>query len=382
MGSGGRRTAERRVGDEEMEEENNRILVVKSDEKWMKCNIIAVIEIGVCWMVSIISGDVIFIVFLGILLSTISLWILWSEGKVLILDETGCTVKFLKYKKYMKWDEIETKQLRVNMGMYYEGVLLSRCKEKPPNTGKSDWYVLKHPLSSFQVNFTGMHNPHLSPNRYVSVKAEMCAIDKELFLKKMEEWGVKIDSVRTLDRKIFFDKKGKMQTKRNGYGWKCLTFCLGIVLIYLLELFIFVLKSGVLIVVFSPFLIALFIILSIVCLEKSYILKMDKKGCTRKVFFLSKHYPWKDLRVKLVASEESHCGEGVLFIKKKSGNSSSASETFSYASLHPYSSFVANFEVPGKMYGEKDALHEISKELFLEKMKEWGVEVEGLQKEE
>ena len=31
---------------------------------------------------------------------------------------------------------------------------------------------------------------------------------------------------------------------------------------------------------------------------------------------------------------------------------------------------------------EKDALHEISKELFLEKMKEWGVEVEGLQKEE
>ncbi|MFQ9346244.1 MAG: hypothetical protein ACLR2O_13275 [Coprococcus sp.] len=82
------------------------------------------------------------------------------------------------------------------------------------------------------------------------------------------------------------------------------------------------------------------------------------------------------MRVKLVASEESHCGEGVLFIKKKSGNSGSASETFSYASLHPYSSFVANFEVFGKMYGEKDALHEISKELFLEKMKEWGVEVE------
>ena len=78
------------------------------------------------------------------------------------------------------------------------------------------------------------------------------------------------------------------------------------------------------------------------------------------------------MRVKLVVSEESHCGEGVLFIKKKSGNSSSASETFSYASLHPYSGFVANFEVFGKMYGEKDALHEINKELFLKKMKEWG----------
>ena len=36
MGSRGRRAAESRVGDEEMEEENNRILVVKSDEKWMQ----------------------------------------------------------------------------------------------------------------------------------------------------------------------------------------------------------------------------------------------------------------------------------------------------------------------------------------------------------
>ena len=115
---------------------------------------------------------------------------------------------------------------------------------------------------------------------------------------------------------------------------------------------------------------------------KGYSLIMDEKGCVKRFLFLSKHYSWKNLRVKLVASEESHCGEGVLFIKKKSGNSSSASETFSYASLHPYSSFVANFEVFGKMYGEKDALHEISKELFLEKMKEWGVEVEGLPKEE
>ena len=49
MGSGGRRAAERRVGDEEMEEENNRILVVKSDEKWMKFRkeaVIASLKIG------------------------------------------------------------------------------------------------------------------------------------------------------------------------------------------------------------------------------------------------------------------------------------------------------------------------------------------------
>ena len=33
---------------------------------------------------------------------------------------------------------------------------------------------------------------------------------------------------------------------------------------------------------------------------------------------------------------------------------------------------MANFEVFGKMYGEKDALHEINKELFLEKTERMG----------
>ena len=181
---------------------------------------------------------------------------------------------------------------------------------------------------------------------------------------------------------IFQDKKGRLQSRRNGTAWILLAAAVWILLLGFIIYPIFIWKNPVLIAIFIPFFIALVPVYVVVTSRKSYRLKMDEKGCIRKFLFLSKRYLWKDLRVKLVASEESHCGEGVLFIKKKSGNSSSASETFSYASLHPYSSFVANFEVFGKMYGEKDALHEISKELFLEKMKEWGVEVEGLPKEE
>lgn len=53
----------------------------------------------------------------------------------------------------------------------------------------------------------------------------------------MEEWGVKIDSVRTLDRKIFFDKKGKMQTKKEWLwlemsdilSWNCINIFIGII---------------------------------------------------------------------------------------------------------------------------------------------------------
>ena len=228
-----------------------------------------------------------------------------------------------------------------------------------------------------------MHRPILAVPRYsIYINGEMMAAEKEELLSKLKEWGVDFETERPENLDIFQDKKGRLQSRRNGTAWILLAVAVWLLLLIFIVYPIFIWKNPVLIAIFIPFFIALVPVYVVITSRKSYRLKMDEKGCIRKFLFLSKRYLWKDLRVKLVASEESHCGEGVLFIKKKSGNSSSASETFSYASLHPYSSFVANFEVFGKMYGEKDALHEISKELFLEKMKEWGVEVEGLQKEE
>ena len=228
-----------------------------------------------------------------------------------------------------------------------------------------------------------MHRPILAVPRYsIYINGEMMAAEKEELLSKLKEWGVDFETERPENLDIFQDKKGRLQSRRNGTAWILLAVAVWLLLLIFIVYPIFIWKNPVLIAIFIPFFIALVPVYVVITSRKSYRLKMDEKGCIRKFLFLSKRYLWKDLRVKLVASEESHCGEGVLFIKKKSGNSSSASETFSYASLHPYSSFVANFEVFGKMYGEKDALHEINKELFLKKMKEWGVEVEGLPKEE
>ena len=153
---------------------------------------------------------------------------------------------------------------------------------------------------------------------------------------------------------IIQDKKGRLQSRRNGTAWILLAAAVWLLLLIFIVYPIFIWKNPVLIAIFIPFFIALVPVYIVITSRKSYRLKMDEKGCIRKFLFLSKRYPWKDLLVKLVASEESHCGEGVLFIKKKSGNSSSASETFSYASLHPPMQpvLLANFSIGNALIGK------------------------------
>ena len=333
-------------------------------------------------------GDVIIfaVLFIGqIIVILLDIYRIWRNvGQTLIVDKTGIKVKIWFYEKKYKWDDFKVRQLRINLGKYCydEGVFFAVCKHQPRQSSNCELFPIRYPFGNFCINFK-MHRLILaSPKDGIYINGEIMAVEKEELLSKLKEWGVDFETERPKNFDIFQDKKGRLQSRRNGTAWILLAAAVWLLLLGFIIYPIFIWKNPVLIAIFIPFFIALVPVYVAVTSRKSYRLKMDEKGCIRKFLFLSKRYLWKDLRVKLVASEESHCGEGVLFIKKKSGNSGSASETFSYASLHPYSSFVANFEVFGKMYGEKDALHEINKELFLEKMKEWGVEVEGLPKEE
>ena len=383
------------------QKENSEIIVIKSDKEWIQnimgetiCHLIGSVGIIAMisffmlypsqvprWEIGLLSSPLIILIILAIL----DIYRIWRNiGRELILDKTGVLAKMFFYEQKYKWNDFKVRQLRINLGEYSydEGLFLAVYKHQPRQDSNCEIFPIKCPFGSFKINFK-MHSPILAIARYsLYINGEIMAVEKEELLSKLKEWGVDFETERSKNFDIFQDKKGRLQSRRNGTAWILLAAAVWLLLLGFIIYPIFIWKNPVLIAIFIPFFIALVPVYVVVTSRKSYRLKMDEKGCIRKFLFLSKRYLWKDLRVKLVASEESHCGEGVLFIKKKSGNSSSASETFSYASLHPYSSFVANFEVFGKMYGEKDALHEISKELFLEKMKEWGVEVEGLPKEE
>ena len=383
------------------QKENSEIIVIKSDKEWIQeikadtlshvigsVGIIAVISFVLLypspvpkWEIELLSSPLIIVTILIIL----DIYRIWRNiGRELVLDNTGILIKlWFKEKKY-GWNDFKFRQVRKNIGEYCydEGLFFAVYKHQPRQNSNCELFPIRHPIGSFCINFK-MHRPILAGQRYsIYINGEIMAAEKEELLSKLKEWGVDFETERPKNFDIFQDKKGRLQSRRNGTAWILLALAIWLLLLGFIIYPIFIWKNPVLIAIFIPFFIALVPVYVVVTSRKSYRLKMDEKGCIRKFLFLSNRYPWKDLRVKLVASEESHCGEGVLFIKKKSGNSSSASETFSYASLHPYSSFVANFEVFGKMYGEKDALHEINKELFLKKMREWGVEVEGLPKEE
>ena len=381
-------------------EKDQEKLIIQSDQEWIgyligKIFSIVISVVLICVMlIYFVLTDImrtkqdvqklIFMLTILVLLVLSNIYRYWRNiGRVLILDKTGVLAKMWFYKKKYKWSDLKIKQLRKNLGKYYEeGVFLSAYNYQPKQDSNCEFFNIRYPFESFNINFK-MHKPILVETNWTKyINGEMMAVEKEELLSKLKEWGVDFETERPKNFDIFQDKKGRLQSRRNGIVWILLATAVWLLLLGFIIYPIFIWKNLVLIAIFIPFFIALVLVYVVVTSRKSYRLKMDEKGCIRKFLFLSKRYLWKDLRVKLVASEESHCGEGVLFIKKKSGNSSSASETFSYASLHPYSSFVANFEVFGKMYGEKDALHEINKELFLEKMKEWGVEVEGLPKEE
>ncbi len=382
-------------------EKDQEKLIIQSDQEWIgyligKIFSIVISVVLICVMlIYFVLTDImrtkqdvqklIFMLTILVLLVLSNIYRYWRNiGRVLILDKTGVLAKMWFYKKKYKWSDLKIKQLRKNLGKYYEeGVFFAVYKRQPRQNSNCEFFPIRYPMGGFNINFK-MHRPILvtSRNYTIYINGEIMAVEKEELLSKLKEWGVDFETERPKNFDIFQDKKGRLQSRRNGTAWILLAAAIWLLLLGFIIYPIFIWKNLVLIAIFIPFFIALVPVYVVVTSRKSYRLKMDEKGCIRTFLFLSKRYLWKDLRVKLIASEESHCGEGVLFIKKKSGNSSSASETFSYASLHPYSSFVANFEVFGKMYGEKDALHEINKELFLEKMKEWGVEVEGLPKEE
>ncbi len=367
-------------------------VIVKSDEEWVKDKKAVCIVIVVYWILTWLSGEIVLVMlmliaFIPALL--LELGQLYREGRILILDKKGLTVKFLNYEKFFAWDEVKIRQLRTKfggscgtIGDYDEGVLLSAYKKEPKQISRCDWYLFRHPLSSFQVNFRGAHSHPLRPTRYCSKESEYCAVDKEIFLKKMEEWGVTLSTVRPYREDVFEAKGGKIHTRKNGYGWKMISLGILCVMIFCLLYPTIVLKNYGLLFIFFPLFFILLLVYVVVACIKSYRVKLDERGCIRKFLFFSKRYPWKKIRVKLVPSKESHCGEGVLIMKRSKRGERREGETYSYASIHPFSSFTLNFEVPGKKYGENDALHEIGKELFLKKMKEWGVEVEGLPKEE
>lgn len=129
---------------------------------------------------------------------TVRYWIMLMRK--LIMDEQGCTVSFLWFKKKYYWNQLKVKRIESyekHQGYsipYTGGVIFSKKSVYKPIGWTPLYYNwLFHPFSFFFVNFAVQLN-------LKRTKARPCPpiyeIKEEVFLSQMQEWGVELEDTR------------------------------------------------------------------------------------------------------------------------------------------------------------------------------------------
>lgn len=107
-----------------------------------------------------------------------------------IYTEDGCFVEYRHQQVFYAWDEIITKRIEIAhmpyKWPYVEGAVFFSIRK----TLKASWtepfsYCMNHPRTCFFVYFR--------PSRYSDHCLGIFEVDKEVFIGKLAEWGVKLD---------------------------------------------------------------------------------------------------------------------------------------------------------------------------------------------
>ena len=118
-------------------------------------------------------------------------------GRTIIMNSSGCTVKFLFFKKFYQWEKLGTKvildystRFRIGRGnIYKKGCIFSpkknlRISKRFEPLECAIFYI--NPAKFFVVNFR-------TPQKVGKFNdAEFYEVDEAEFLAKMEEWGVEL----------------------------------------------------------------------------------------------------------------------------------------------------------------------------------------------
>ena len=169
-------------------------MVIKSSNEYTKIFIVLICIILMFWGIVFLAFDfgriTILVIALFLLAFSFSFWI--SSTKILIMDESGCTVKVLFISHRYTWSELNIEMIDY-AGMigyrdpYRGGVIFYKGKRRPKFLKPSSYSVFAHPLKFFHVNF----EPEAPYNKGVYCP-DLYSVSKDEFLEKMNEWGVKI----------------------------------------------------------------------------------------------------------------------------------------------------------------------------------------------
>lgn len=116
--------------------------------------------------------------------------------RTLLLDATGCTICFWKFKKFFKWEELATKEIVYfpnafsHWEPYISGVIFSYRKRNMPRWLTPYGYsIVNNPFHFFFVYF----DPHIQYEKGQHKCDDIYLVDEYKFREKMTEWGVKLE---------------------------------------------------------------------------------------------------------------------------------------------------------------------------------------------
>lgn len=117
-----------------------------------------------------------------------------SVGRTFILDETGCTVSFWKFKRTYTWDQIKTKVIitysfrpllmGTNCPEYLTEIIFTPYIMRKPRFIRAYIYSIFHPFRCIYMYFDPKENRFRSSKYYEA--------DEEEFRTKMAQWGVEL----------------------------------------------------------------------------------------------------------------------------------------------------------------------------------------------
>ncbi len=177
----------------------------------------------------------------------------FKNYKIITLNKNGCKVKLFFAEKEIPWENLKMRYFCSPYGYDKEVVMFG--VEKCNKIYSREWErrMSKYPLEYFIIRFKGMYFGRGGD------AMQLCYVDKQVFMQKMQEWGIVFETDQIIDETEFLDKKGRLRPRKPGVGWRMLAFVLWFVLAaFVIYLLIYEVDAGEIIIGF-PFFVFFFI---------------------------------------------------------------------------------------------------------------------------
>ena len=328
------------------------------------------------------TGDKVTLIFMGIFILGYFVAI-WLQYYTLVFDEEGCTKQFMFYHRKYTWDQLVVRQEysanaedEYECDIYREGIIFRTKKKRTHRKHNIGTYELLDPFGSIVVNYEGTYMWNHMKGGYVG---KGCEVNKELFLRKMAEWGIMVH--RVCNNETVLNEKpdqlvAQSDKKSEEYGKEVIKLtCIVIGILAVIAGIRYQNIEGVGIILLCLMMCLLLIAMNWYMDCKVII---DEQGCTKIWWKYKKKYTWDELTVRKICSSIGKYEEGILlatywkFPKEK--------DPRWYYYLHPFSSMVVNFKGMCKMKENLGDECAVDKELLLQCLAEWGIELEDARK--